>query len=160
MDLDKVKVVKDEEMNIIIGQSHFIKTVEDIYEAMVTSVPEARFGVAFCEASGDTLIRYDGTDEELMDIAIKNAGNINAGHIFVIVMQDIYPINVLPAIKDVQEVCRIYCATANPVQVIIAETDQGRGIMGVIDGDTTDGVESEEDKEWRRDLLQNIGYKR
>ena len=160
MDFDKVEVVKEEEMNIIIGQSHFIKTVEDIYEAMVTSVPEARFGIAFCEASGDTLIRYDGTDEKLTDLAVKNASNINAGHIFVLIMEGAYPINVLPAIKDVQEVCRIYCATANPVEVIIAETDQGRGIMGVIDGNPTSGVENDEDKQWRMNLLQNIGYKR
>ncbi|MGM0510210.1 MAG: adenosine-specific kinase [Thermoplasmatota archaeon] len=160
MDFDKIEVVKEEEMNIIIGQSHFIKTVEDVYEAMVTSVPDVRFGIAFCEASGDTLIRYDGTDEKLTDLAVKNAGNINAGHIFVLIMEGAYPINVLPAIKDVQEVCEIYCATANPVEVLIAETDQGRGIMGIIDGSPTSGVESEEDKEWRKDLLQNIGYKR
>ncbi|MFW5927707.1 MAG: adenosine-specific kinase [Thermoplasmatota archaeon] len=160
MELKRVKIEKDEEMNIIIGQSHFIKTVEDLYEALVTSVPEMKFGIAFCEASGDRLVRFDGTDEKLEDLAVKNARKINAGHSFVIIIEGSYPINVLNAVKDVQEVCRIYCATANPLEVLIAETDQGRGVIGVIDGKTTVGVEKEEDKEWRKDLLQNIGYKR
>ncbi len=160
MELKRVKIEKEEEMNIILGQSHFIKTVEDVYEALVTSVPDIKFGIAFCEASGDRLVRYDGTDENLEDLAVKNARKINAGHSFVIMIEDSYPINVLNAVKDVQEVCRIYCATANSLEVLIAETDQGRGIVGVIDGKTTVGVEEEEDKKWRKDLLQNIGYKR
>lgn len=160
MELELVEVEKKEEMNVIIGQSHFIKTVEDIYEALVTSVPEIKFGLAFCEASGDRLVRYDGTDEELVDLAVENAGNINAGHSFVIVLEGSYPINVLNEIKDVQEVCRIFCATANPVDVIVAKAESGRGILGVIDGSPTVDVESEEDKEWRKDLLRDIGYKR
>ncbi len=160
MDFKRVKVEKEEEMNVILGQSHFIKTVEDIYEAMVTSVPDIKFGLAFCEASGDKLIRYDGTDEKLKELAVKNAREINAGHSFIIILEGSYPINLLNAVKDVQEVCRIYCATANPLEVLIAETDSGRGIMGVIDGEPTVGVEKEEDKEWRKELLQNIGYKR
>ena len=160
MELKRVKIEKEEEMNIILGQSHFIKTVEDIYETLVTSVPDIKFGLAFCEASGDRLVRYDGTDEELEDLAVKNAMEINAGHSFIIIIDGSYPINVLNAVKNVQEVCRIYCATANPLEVLIAETEEGRGIIGVVDGKTTVGVEKEEDKEWRKDLLQNIGYKR
>lgn len=160
MELKRVKIEKEEEMNIILGQSHFIKTVEDIYEALVTSVPNIKFGLAFCEASGDRLVRYDGTDEKLEDLAVKNAREINAGHSFVIIIEGSYPINVLNSVKDVQEVCRIYCATANSLEVLIAETDQGKGIIGVIDGKTTVGVEEEEDKKWRKNLLQNIGYKR
>ncbi len=160
MDLEKVEVEKEEEHNIILGQSHFIKTVEDIYEALVTSVPEIKFGLAFCEASGDRLIRYDGTDEGLQDLAVKNAEKINAGHSFIIVMEGSFPINVLNDIKDVPEVCRIYCATANPLKVILADEESGRGILGVIDGEPTLGVEDEEDKEERKELLENIGYKR
>lgn len=160
MDLKRVKIEKQEGMNIILGQSHFIKSVEDIYEALVTSVPNIKFGLAFCEASGDRLVRYDGTDEKLEDLAVKNAREINAGHSFIITIDGSYPINVLNAVKNVQEVCRIYCATANPLEVLIAETEEGRGIIGVVDGKTTVGVEKEEDKEWRKDLLQNIGYKR
>ncbi|MEF8833178.1 MAG: adenosine-specific kinase [Candidatus Thermoplasmatota archaeon] len=160
MELERVKVDKEEEMNVIIGQSHFIKTVEDIYEAMVTSVPDINFGLAFCEASGDRLIRYDGTDEELEDLAVKNAEKINAGHFFVLLMEDAFPINVMHSLKDVPEVCRIYCATANPLEVIVADAESGRGIMGVIDGEPTVGVESEEDKEQRKEFLQQIGYKR
>lgn len=160
MELKRVKVEKEEEMNIILGQSHFIKTVEDIYESLVTSVPGIKFGIAFCEASGDRLVRYDGTDEELEDLAVKNASEINAGHSFIIILEGSYPINILNSVKDVQEVCRIYCATANPLEVLIAETEEGRGIIGVIDGKPTVGVEIEEDKEWRKKLLQDIGYKR
>ena len=160
MELKVVTVEKEDEMNIIIGQSHFIKTVEDIYEALVTSVPGINFGVAFCEASGDRLVRFDGTDEELTGIAVENARKIDAGHIFVVLLKDVYPINVLPAIKSVQEVCSIFCATANPVEVVIAETKQGRGVLGVIDGSPTLGTESEDDRRWRNDLLVRIGYKR
>ncbi|MFW6064477.1 MAG: adenosine-specific kinase [Candidatus Natronoplasma sp.] len=160
MELERVKVEKEEETNVIIGQSHFIKTVEDIYEAMVTSVPEIRFGIAFCEASGDRMIRYDGTDEKLEDLAVKNAEKINAGHFFILMMKDAFPINVMQALKQVPEICRIYCATANPLEVIVADAESGRGIIGVIDGKPTVQVESEEDKEWRKEFLQKIGYKR
>ncbi len=160
MEFERVNVEKEEGMNVILGQSHFIKTVEDIYEALVTSVPEIKFGLAFCEASGDRLVRYDGTDEELENLAVKNAEKINAGHSFIIVMEETFPINVLNAVKNVPEVCRIYCATANPLEVIVADSEGGRGILGVIDGSPTVGVESEEDKKDRKELLQNIGYKR
>lgn len=160
MELETVKIKKEGEMNIIMGQSHFIKTVEDIYEALVTSVPGIKFGVAFCEASCDRLVRYDGTDDKLAQLAVENARAVNAGHMFIIVLDGVYPINVLPAIKNIQEVCGIFCATANPIEVIVAETDGGRGIIGVIDGSPTKGIESQEDKEWRKNLLQNIGYKR
>lgn len=160
MELERVKVDKEEEMNVIIGQSHFIKTVEDIYEAMVTSVPDIKFGLAFCEASGDRLIRYDGTDEKLKDLAVKNAEKINAGHFFILLMEGAFPINVMRSLKEVPEVCRIYCATANPLEVIVADAESGRGIIGVIDGEPTIGVESEEDKKQRKEFLQQIGYKR
>jgi len=160
MELERVEVEKEEETNVIIGQSHFIKTVEDIYEAMVTSVPDIDFGLAFCEASGDRLIRYDGTDEKLKELAVKNAEKINAGHFFILMIDGAFPINVMGALKDVPEVCRIYCATANPLEVVVADAESGRGILGVIDGSPTVGVESEEDKEWRKEFLQNIGYKR
>ncbi len=160
MELERVKVEKEEETNVIIGQSHFIKTVEDIYEAMVTSVPDIKFGLAFCEASGDRMIRYDGTDEKLEELAVKNAEKVNAGHFFILMIDDAFPINVMQSLKDVPEVCRIYCATANPLEVIVADAESGRGILGVIDGKPTVQVESEEDKEWRKEFLQNIGYKR
>ncbi len=160
IDIESVEVEKEEGMNVILGQSHFIKTVEDIYEALVTSVPGIKFGLAFCEASGDKLIRYDGTDEDLTDLAVENAEKINAGHSFIIVLEDSYPINVLNDIKNVEEVCRIYCATANPLDVLVAESEKGRGIIGVIDGSPTEGVEGDEGKEWRKDLLRDIGYKR
>ncbi len=160
MELKSVKVEKDEEMNVILGQSHFIKTVEDVYEVLVSTVPGIKFGIAFCEASGDRLVRYDGTDERCEELAVKNARKINAGHFFIIILDGTFPIHVLPRLKDVQEICRIYCATANPLDVIIAENDSGRGILGVIDGSPTVGVEEEKDKEWRRKFLRDIGYKR
>ncbi len=160
MELHTIKVKKEEEMNMIMGQSHFIKTVEDIYEALVTSVPNIKFGIAFCEASGDRLVRCDGTDDRLTELAAENARAVNAGHMFIIILEGVYPINVLNAVKNVQEVCGIYCATANPVTVIVAETEEGRGILGVIDGSPTVGIESRKDKEWRKDLLEKIGYKR
>lgn len=160
MELERVEVEKDSETNVIVGQSHFIKTVEDIYEAMVTSAPEIEFGLAFCEASGDRLIRYDGTDEDLKDLAVKNAEKINAGHFFILMMENAFPINVMEALKNVPEVCRIYCATANSLEVVVADSESGRGIMGVIDGSPTVGVEDEEDKEERKEFLQTIGYKR
>jgi adenosine/AMP kinase len=146
--------------NIIVGQSHFIKTVEDLYEIMVGTAPQAKFGIAFCEASGDCLIRHEGNDEELRGTAIANAQNISAGHSFVILMREAYPINVLNAIKLCQEVCSVYCATANPVEVILVRTEQGRGIMGVVDGFPPKGVEGDEGISWRKDLLRKIGYKR
>jgi len=159
MELKIVPIEKPEDMNFILGQSHFIKTVEDIHEALVTAVPGIRFGVAFCESSGPALVRASGTDPELVELAKKNALALAAGHAFIILLGNVYPINVLNRIKDVPEVCRIFCATANPVQVIIAETEQGRGILGVIDGVKTKGVETDEDIKKRRDFLRMIGYK-
>jgi len=150
-----------EECNVIIGQSHFIKTVEDIFEALVTSSPSLKFGVAFCEASIERLVRRDGNDKELVDCAVRNALKIGAGHIFVVVLKNGYPINVLDRIKNVQEVCGIFAATANPLQVIIAESGQGRGVIGVIDGGSPVGVEDDAGEQWRKNLLRNvIGYKR
>jgi adenosine/AMP kinase len=146
--------------NIIVGQSHFIKTVEDIYEAIVNTVPGAKFGVAFNEASGPCLTRSDGTDDELRQSAVGITSAIAAGHIFAVVMRGVFPINILGRIKDVPEVCSIFCATANQVQVIVAETEQGRGILGVIDGSSPKGVESDSDVAVRRDFLRKIGYKR
>jgi len=159
MELKIVKIEKPEDINMILGQSHFIKTVEDVHEVMVTSVPGAKFGLAFCEASGACLVRASGTDEELLDLAKQNALALSAGHSFIVFMRDVYPINFLNAIKNVPEVCRIFCATANPVEVVIAETEQGRGILGVIDGHRTKGIEGEEDIAWRKDFLRMIGYK-
>ena len=146
--------------NIILGQSHFIKTVEDVYEAIVNTVPGAKFGVAFNEASGPCLTRSDGTDPELQTTAVEMATAVRAGHIFAVVMRGVFPINVLGRIKDVPEVCGIFCATANPVQVIVAETEQGRGILGVIDGSSPKGVETEADGAHRHEFLRKIGYKR
>lgn len=156
-----VQVDIPEEANVIVGQSHFIKTVEDLYEAMVTAAPCLEFGIAFCEASGDCLIRHDGNNAEMEQAAVENAKKINAGHVFVITMRKGYPINVLNRIKDTQEVCRIFAATANPLQLLVAESDQGRGVMGVIDGFPTKGVEDGEGQAWRKMLLRDIiGYKR
>jgi adenosine/AMP kinase len=146
--------------NIILGQSHFIKTVEDLYEVMVTSVPNVKFGLAFCEASGPCLIRKDGTDSELIELAVENMLHIGAGHSFLIIMRGCFPINVLPGIKDCREVVNIFCATANPVEVIIAKTEQGRGILGVIDGSSPKGIELDTDISHRKKFLQDIGYKR
>jgi len=147
-------------MNIILGQSHFIKTVEDVYEALVTSVPDIKFGLAFCEASGEKLVRHDGTDKKLEDLAVKNLREVNAGHSFLIILEGSFPINVMNEVKRVPEVCRIFCATANPVEVIVANTKTGRGILGVVDGEPTVGVEKKEDKEKRKKFLRDIGYKR
>ncbi|MFH2010492.1 MAG: adenosine-specific kinase [bacterium] len=149
-----------EGINIIFGMSHFIKTVEDLYEALVSSVPGIQFGVAFCEASGPCLIRADGTNDELRALAIANAEAVGAGHTFLIVLRDTFPINVLPRVKACPEVCRIFCATANPVQVVIAESSQGRGVLGVIDGAAPKGVEGEDDALQRHEFLRQIGYKR
>ena len=159
MDLKLVAIDKPEDANIIIGQSHFIKTVEDIHEALVNSVPGIKFGLAFCEASGVSLVRYSGTDDALTDLAKKNAFALSAGHCFVVILGNAYPLNVLNAIKAVPEVCGIFCASANPVQVVIAETEQGRGIMGVVDGERSKGVETETDQQHRHGLLRRIGYK-
>jgi adenosine/AMP kinase len=154
------KIEPAEGENIILGMSHFIKTVEDIYEIMVNSSPTLKFGLAFCEASGPCLIRSDGNDPELIKKAETHAFDMGAGHSFIIFMKDGFPINVLPALKACREVCRIFCATANPVEVAIIESDQGRGITGVIDGFAPKGIETEDDKKHRVEFLQKIGYKR
>ncbi len=159
MDFKIIKIEKPEEMNMILGHSHFIKTVEDIYEAMVNAVPGAKFGLAFCEASGPCLVRCTGTDEELVDLAKKNAFNLAAGHSFILFMKDIFPVNVLNSVKNVPEVCRIFCATANPVEVLIVETELGRGIVGVVDGFISKGIETETDIQHRKEFLRTIGYK-
>ena len=159
MELLTIPIEKPEEVNLILGQSHFIKTVEDVHEALVGTVPGIQFGLAFCESSGPALIRASGTSEELTELAKKNALALSAGHVFIIFLGNAFPINVLNAIKMVPEVCRIYCATANPVEVILAETDQGRGVLGVVDGVMAKGVEGEEDIQWRNELLRSIGYK-
>ena len=160
MKFKNVKMETPDGANIIIGQTHFIKTVEDLYEVMAGTVPDARFGIAFCEASCDCLVRKEGNDKEMIETAVRNATSIAAGHTFVIVMKDAFPINVLNAIKNCQEVCSIFCATANPVEVVIAETELGRGIMGVIDGFVPKGIEGEKDIRRRKDLLRTLGYKR
>jgi len=155
-----VAVEKPEPVNFILGQTHFIKSVEDIHEALVTTVPGIRFGLGFCESSGKCLVRWTGTDPAMIELARKNALAIGAGHSFILFLAEgFYPVNVLNAIKSVPEVCRIYCATANPTQVLVAETSQGRGIMGVVDGLPPKGVEGEADVEWRRKFLRQIGYK-
>jgi adenosine/AMP kinase len=160
MELKLVSIEIPEGGNLILGQTHFIKTVEDIYEAVVNTVPQMKFGVAFNEASGPCLTRVDGNDEALKAMAQRNATAIAASHIFVVVMREGYPINVLGRIKDVPEVCTIHCATANPLQVVVAESEQGRGVLGVIDGFPPKGVETAEDAEKRRQFLRTIGYKR
>lgn len=159
MELKVVTIEKPAEVNLILGQAHFIKTVEDLHEALVGAVPGIKFGLAFCESSGPALVRWSGTDEELTELAKKNAFELGAGHAFIIFLRDCFPINVLGAIKSVPEVCSIYCATANPVEVIIAETEQGRGILGVIDGVKSKGVEGEREIEERKGFLRQIGYK-
>ncbi len=159
MEFKTVKMEIFEGTNIIIGQTHFIKTAEDLYEVMVNSSSQIKFGLAFCEASGPCLVRAEGNDEQLKSLAIKNAQSLAAGHSFVILMKEGFPVNVLNAVKNCREVCSIFCATANPVEVIIAETRQGRGIVGVIDGFLPRGVESEKDVSTRRQFLRNIGYK-
>jgi adenosine/AMP kinase len=160
MDIQVVKIEKPENINFILGQSHFIKTVEDIHEALVNSVPNIKFGLAFCEASGKCLIRWTGTQNELMELAKKNAQAIGAGHSFILFLGDGYfPLNVLNAIKNVPEVARIFCATANPTEVLVAQTEQGRGILGVVDGFSPKGIEDDEGITWRKDFLRMIGYK-
>lgn len=159
LEFKAVKIVKPEAINLILGQSHFIKTVEDIYEVMVNNVPGVKFGLAFSEASGACKVRIEGTDEELKRLAGENALSLGCGHSFIILMRDSYPINVLLALKNVPEVCNIFCATANPVEVIVAESESGRGIIGIIDGAKPKGIENNEDIAWRKDILRKFGYK-
>jgi adenosine/AMP kinase len=159
MEISSVRFDKPDDLNVILGQSHFIKTVEDLHEALVGSVPGLRFGIAFCESSGPRLVRWSGNDQELIDVAVRNARAIGAGHSFVIALREGFPINVLNAIKAVPEVCRIFCASANPLEVIVAETEQGRAILGVVDGGSPLGVETEEDVAERKALLRRFGYK-
>lgn len=160
MQLTTVKIDKPDEINFILGQSHFIKTVDDIHEALVSTVPGIKFGVAFCEASGQCLVRWSGTDPSMIELAQKNATALAAGHSFIVFLADgYYPLNVLNTLKAVPEVCRIFCATANPTEVIVVETAQGHGILGVVDGASPQGVEGDDDILWRKDLLKRIGYK-
>jgi adenosine/AMP kinase len=160
MHLTTVKIQKPEEINFILGQTHFIKTVEDLHEALVSAVPGIQFGLAFCEASGACLVRTTGTDPAMVELARQNALAIGAGHCFILFLgPGFFPINVLNPIKMLPEVCRIFCATANPVEVIVAQSEQGRGILGVIDGFSPKGVEAEADVAWRKDFLRKIGYK-
>jgi len=159
MELEVVKIENPDELNFILGHSHFIKTVEDMHEALINTVPNIKFGLAFCEASQKCLVRWSGTDDQLVKLAQENAQKLSAGHTFIAFLKDAFPINVLRIIKQVPEVCRIHCATANPVEVIIAKTDLGRGIMGVIDGFPTKGIETDEDIKERKDFLRMIGYK-
>lgn len=159
MDLLLVPVTKPEDVNVILGQAHFIKTVEDVHEALVGAVPGIRFGLAFCEASGPCLVRYSGTDPELTALAQEQALHVGAGHSFVLFLRGAFPVNVLNAVKSVPEVCHIYCATANPVAVVVAETEQGRGILGVVDGARPRGIEGAADIAARKSLLRELGYK-
>jgi adenosine/AMP kinase len=159
MELKTVRIDKPPDLNFILGQSHFIKTVEDLYEAIVQTVPGMKFGVGFCESSGPALVRYAGNDGRLIELAQRNALSLSCGHCFIIFMEGGFPLNILNAVKDVPEVCRIFCATANPVEVIVAETAQGRGILGVIDGVKTKGIETEADIKVRKEFLRKIGYK-
>ena len=160
MELKSVRLEIPENGNLIVGQSHFIKTVEDLYEAIVNTVPQMKFGIAFNEASGACLTRVDGNDTDLKSNATRNAQSIGAGHTFVIAMRDGYPINILGRIREIPEIVSIFCASANPVEVIVAESEQGRGILGVIDGSSPKGIEDESGLEWRHGLLRKIGYKR
>ena len=160
LELKSIRMEFPADANIIVGQSHFIKTVEDLYEAVSTTVPQAKFGLAFNESSGACLIRAEGNDDALRDIAIHNAEALACGHTFVLVLQNAFPINVMSAIRNVPEVCTIFCATANPVEIIVAQSEQGRGVLGVIDGSSPKGVEGLADVTWRHDLLRKFGYKR
>jgi uncharacterized protein len=159
VDISTVAFDKPEDLNVILGQSHFIKTVEDLHEALVGSAPGLRFGLAFCEASGPCLIRWSGNDQELIDIAVRNAEAIGAGHSFVIALRDGFPINVLNAVKAVPEVCRIFCATANPLEVVVGQSELGRAILGVVDGRSPLGIETEDDVTERKEMLRRFGYK-
>ena len=159
MEITTVRFEKPEDLNFILGQSHFIKTVEDLHETLVTASPTLKFGIAFCESSGPRLVRWSGNDQELIDLAVRNARAIGAGHSFVITMREGFPINVLNAVKMVPEVCRIYCASANPVDVVVGESEQGRAILGVVDGGSPLGVETDDDVAERKALLRRFGYK-
>ena len=160
MQLTTVRIEKPEAVNFILGQTHFIKSVEDIHEALVASVPGIKFGLALCEASGKCLVRWSGTDPAMIELAQKNANAIAAGHTFIVFLAEgFYPLNVLNTVKMVPEVCRIFCATSNPTEVVIAETEQGRGILGVVDGFSPKGIEDDEEVKWRKDFLRQIGYK-
>jgi len=159
MELKIVSIENPDELNLILGQSHFIKTVEDLHEALVTAIPGIQFGLAFCEASGPCLIRHSGTAEELERLAVHNAQAIGAGHSFLVFLKEAFPINVMHAVKRVPEVCRVFCATANPVDVVVAATETGRGILGVIDGSSPKGVEGPGDIAHRKEFLRTIGYK-
>jgi adenosine/AMP kinase len=159
LELKCVAIKKPDEVNAILGQSHFIKTAEDLYEVLVGQVPGIKFGLAFVEASGACLVRSEGTDPELKKLAEDNALEIGAGHSFIILIRNAYPINVLNAIKNTPEVCNIFCASANPIEVVIAQSASGRGILGVIDGATPKGIETKEDIAWRKDILRKLGYK-
>jgi adenosine/AMP kinase len=160
MQLTTVQIEKPDPINFILGQSHFIKTVEDVHEALINAVPGIKFGLAFCEASGKCLVRWTGTDPALIELARKNAQAIGAGHSFIVFLgEGFYPVNVLQAIRNVPEVCRIFCATANPTEVVVAATDQGRGILGVVDGSSPKGLEGDADIAWRKGFLRQIGYK-
>lgn len=160
LEMTAIRMEFPADANIIIGQSHFIKTVEDLYEAVATTVPQAKFGLAFNESSGACLTRSEGNDHALREIAVRNAQALGSGHTFVLVLQNAYPINILSAIRNVPEVCTIFCATANPVEIVVARTEQGQGVLGVIDGSSPKGVEGPTDATWRHDLLRKIGYKR
>jgi len=160
LEIKAVRMELPADANIVIGQSHFIKTVEDLYEAVATTVPQAKFGLAFNESSGACLTRSEGNDQPLRDIAVSNAQALGCGHTFVLVLQNAYPINVMNAIRNVPEVCSTFCATANPVEVVVAQSEQGRGVLGVIDGSSPKGIEGQADVTWRHDLLRKIGYKR
>jgi len=160
MEIKSIRLSVPEGCNVIVGQSHFIKSIEDLYEVMVTSCPHSKFGVAFCEASGPCLIRVEGNEESLKKTAAENAISMGAGHTFVVLMRDAFPINVLNEVKSCSEVCHVFCATANPLEVIVAETDQGRGVLGVVDGFSPKGVETEADVKARKEFLRKIGYKR
>ena len=159
MEIETVTIENPQELNLILGQTHFIKTVEDLHETLVTAIPGIKFGLAFCEASGPALIRRSGTDEKLTQLAVRNAQAIGAGHSFVVFLDGAFPINVLNAVKCVPEVCHVICATANPVQVVVAQTEQGRGILGVIDGVSPKGLETDADIAKRKEFLRTIGYK-
>lgn len=159
VEIKVIKVEKPEDLNIIIGQSHFIKSVEDLYESLVSSVPSIKFGIGFVEASGECLVRWAGNDPELVELAKKNAYNVGAGHLFIIFIKGAYPINVLNAIKNIQEVCTIFAASANPMEIIIAETSQGRAVLGIVDGFLPKGIETEEHIKERKELLRKFGYK-
>lgn len=159
MQLTTLRIRKPDDVNVIVGQSHFIKTVEDIHEALVNSVPGVHFGLGFCEASGACLVRWSGNDEELISLAKEAALSLSAGHVFVVFLKNAYPVNVLNAIKMVPEVCRIFCATANPLEAIVVETPQGRGVLGVVDGSSSKGIEDEAGIAWRKGFVRTIGYK-